>query len=143
MFSAFFIDRARFAMVISVVIIIAGLIAIKVLPVAQFPDIVPPQVAVTASYPGASAEVIASTVAAPLEQQINGVPNMIYQSSVASSSGALRIIVSFEVGSDPDQATIDVNNRVQAALAKLPEEVRRQGVKVQKKSSDILQVVTL
>lgn len=143
MISRFFIDRPVFAGVLSIIISIAGLLAMRGLPVAQYPDIVPPQVMVSATYPGASAEVIATTVAAPLEQQINGVPNMIYQSSVASSSGALRITVSFEVGSDPDQATIDVNNRVSAALAKLPEEVRRQGVQVQKRSAAILQVVTM
>jgi multidrug efflux pump len=141
--SRFFIDRPVFAGVLSIIISIAGLLAMLGLPVAQYPNIVPPQVTVMANYPGASAEVIASTVAAPLEQQINGVPNMIYQSSVASSSGALRITVSFEVGSDPDQATIDVNNRVSAAMAKLPEEVRRQGVQVQKRSSAILQVVNM
>lgn len=143
MISKFFIDRPVFATVISVVIILAGLAAMKALPVAQYPQILPPQVSVSASYPGASAQVIAETVAAPLEQQINGVEGMIYQLSNSAASGAMSLSVYFEVGRDPDQATIDVNNRVQAALAKLPEEVRRQGVKVEKKSSDILQVVAL
>ncbi|MDG9930521.1 multidrug efflux RND transporter permease subunit [Pseudomonas sp. GD04015] len=141
--SKFFIDRPVFATVISVVIILAGLAAMKALPIAQYPQILPPQVSVSASYPGASAQVIAETVAAPLEQQINGVEGMIYQLSNSAASGAMSLSVYFEVGRDPDQATIDVNNRVQAALAKLPEEVRRQGVKVEKKSSDILQVVAL
>ncbi|AGI22734.1 hydrophobe/amphiphile efflux-1 (HAE1) family protein [Pseudomonas sp. ATCC 13867] len=143
MISRFFIERPVFAMVISIVILLAGLVAMRALPVAQYPEIVPPEVSVTASYPGASSQVIAETVAAPLEQEINGVEGMIYQLSNSDSSGAMQLTVYFEVGTDPDQATIDVNNKVQAALAKLPEEVRRQGVKVEKKSSDILQVVTL
>jgi multidrug efflux pump len=141
--SKFFIDRPVFAAVISIVILLGGLAAMRALPIAQYPQILPPQVSVTASYPGASAQVIAETVAAPLEQQINGVEGMIYQLSNSASSGSMSLSVYFEVGRDPDQATIDVNNRVQAALAKLPEEVRRQGVKVEKKSSDILQVITL
>ncbi|WP_454254609.1 efflux RND transporter permease subunit [Pseudomonas sp. Marseille-Q8238] len=143
MISKFFIDRPVFAAVISIVIVLAGLAAMRALSIAQYPQILPPQVSVSASYPGASAQVIAETVAAPLEQQINGVEGMIYQLSNSAASGAMSLSVYFEVGRDPDQATIDVNNRVQAALAKLPEEVRRQGVKVEKKSSDILQVVTL
>ncbi|WJN58552.1 efflux RND transporter permease subunit [Pseudomonas sp. SO81] len=143
MISKFFIDRPIFAAVISIVIILAGLAAMRALPVAQYPEILPPQVSVTAAYPGASSQVIAETVAAPLEQEINGVEGMIYQLSNSDSNGAMSLTVYFDVGTDPDQATIDVNNRVQAALAKLPEEVRRQGVKVEKKSSDILQVVTL
>jgi multidrug efflux pump len=143
MISRFFIDRPVFATVISIVIVLAGLAAMRALPIAQYPEILPPQVSVSAAYPGASAQVIAETVAAPLEQEINGVEGMIYQLSNSSSSGAMSLTVYFEVGTDPDQATIDVNNRVQAAQAKLPEEVRRQGVNVEKKSSDILQVITL
>ena len=143
MISRFFIDRPVFATVISVVIVLAGLAAMRSLPVAQYPQILPPQVQVSAAYPGASAQVIAETVAAPLEQSINGVEGMIYQLSNSASSGAMSLTAYFQVGTDPDQATIDVNNRVQAALAKLPEEVRRQGVKVEKKSSDILQVINL
>ncbi|CAD5107285.1 efflux RND transporter permease subunit [Zestomonas carbonaria] len=143
MISRFFIDRPIFATVISIVIILAGLAAMRALPIAQYPEILPPQVSVSAAYPGASAQVIAETVAAPLEQEINGVEGMIYQRSNSDSNGAMSLTVYFEVGTDPDQATIDVNNKVQAATAKLPEEVRRQGVKVEKKSSDILQVVVL
>lgn len=143
MISRFFIDRPIFAAVVSIVVTLAGLAAMKSLPVAQYPQILPPQVQVTTSYPGASAQVIAETVAAPLEQQINGVEGMIYQLSTSAGSGSMNLSVYFQVGRDPDQATIDVNNRVQAALSKLPEEVRRQGVTVMKKSSDILQMVTM
>lgn len=143
MFARFFIDRPVFSTVLSIIIIIAGLAAMRGLPVEQYPELVPPEVSVTARYPGASAQVIAETVAAPLEQQINGVDDMIYMKSTNSDAGVMQLGVFFEVGTDPDQATIDVNNRVQAALATLPEEVRRQGVQVQKRSSSILQVVTM
>ncbi|MEE9101585.1 efflux RND transporter permease subunit [Pseudomonas nitroreducens] len=143
MISRFFIDRPIFAMVISIVILLGGMAAMHALPIAQYPEILPPQVSVTTNYPGASSQVIAETVAAPLEQEINGVEGMIYQLSTSDSSGAMTLTVYFQVGTDPDQATINVNNKVQAALAKLPQEVRRQGVKVQKKSSDILQLVIL
>lgn len=142
MISRFFIDRPIFAAVISIIIMLAGLVAMRELPISQYPPILPPQVSVSASYPGASAQVIAETVSAPLELAINGVEGMIYQTSY-SGGGKLTLSVYFQVGTHPGQATIDVNNRVQAALAKLPEEVRRQGVNVEKKSSDILQVVAL
>ncbi|MBM3617136.1 MAG: multidrug efflux RND transporter permease subunit [Alphaproteobacteria bacterium] len=143
MFSRFFIERPVFASVISIIIVLAGFSAMRVLPISQYPNIIPPEVVVNASYPGASAEVIANTVAAPLEQQINGVPNMMYMRSTSSNSGTMSLNVTFEIGTDPDQATIDVNNRVQSALARLPEEVRRQGVNVVKSSSSILQVVMM
>ncbi|HYE49898.1 MAG TPA: multidrug efflux RND transporter permease subunit [Azospirillaceae bacterium] len=143
MISRFFIDRPVFAAVLSIVIVLAGLMAMRALPVEQYPQIVPPQVTIQASYPGASAQVLAETVAAPIEQQVNGVEDMLYMTSTASSSGTLSISVSFAIGTDPDQATINVSNRVQAAEPLLPEEVRRSGVRVQKRSSSILQVITV
>ena len=143
MFSEFFIKRPIFATVISLIIVLAGLVSIKVLPVEQYPNIVPPEIQISATYPGATAEVLADTVAAPIEQELNGVNNMIYMYSTATSSGYLTIGVVFEIGTDPDQATIDVNNKVQIAMAKLPSEVTKQGVTVEQKSNSILQVVTM
>lgn len=143
MFSKFFIDRPIFATVISLIIILAGLVSIKVLPIEQYPDIVPTEIQISATYPGATAEVLADTVAAPIEQEINGVKDMIYMYSNATSSGYLTIGVVFDIGTDPDQATIDVNNKVQAATAKLPAEVTKQGVTVEQKSNSILQIVTM
>ncbi len=143
MISKFFIDRPIFASVLSIVIVLVGLIAMRILPVAQYPEIVPPQVVVSATYPGASAQTIAETVAAPLEQQINGVEDMIYMQSTSTGSGTMSLSVFFQTGTDADQATINVNNRVQRATAVLPEEVRRQGVTVTKRSSSILQIVAL
>ncbi|MEJ1159134.1 efflux RND transporter permease subunit [Prosthecomicrobium sp. N25] len=141
--SRFFIDRPIFASVLSIVILLAGLVSISVLPISQYPEIVPPEVVVQATYPGASAETIAETVAAPLEQQINGVEGMIYMTSTATGSGSMSLSVLFRTGTDPDQATIDVNNRVQRATALLPEEVRRQGVQVSKRSTSILQIIAM
>lgn len=136
----FFIDRPIFASVISIIIILAGSAALRVLPVEQYPNVVPPQIVVEAFYPGASAQVIADAVAAPLEQEINGVDNMIYMESVSTDAGTLRIDVSFEMGTDPDQAAINVNNRVQAAMPRLPQAVRDQGVRVEARSTNILMV---
>jgi multidrug efflux pump subunit AcrB len=141
--SRFFIERPVFASVLSIVIVLAGLFAMRALPIAQYPQIVPPEVLITASYPGATAETISQSVAAPLEQQINGVENMLYMRSTSTDSGTLRLIVTFQIGTDPDQATINVNNRVQRATALLPEEVRRQGVTVRKQSSSILQILAM
>ena len=143
MFSKFFIERPIFSTVISLVILLAGLVSIKVLPIEQYPNIVPTEIQVTAVYPGATAEVLADTVAAPLEQEINGVKNMIYMYSTSTSSGYLTIGVVFDIGTDPDQATIDVNNKVQMATSKLPAEVTKQGITVEQKSNSILQVITM
>ena len=141
MFSRFFIDRPIFATVVSAFIVIAGLAALRVLPVAQYPEIAPPVVMVRAMYPGASAEVLEATVAAPLENQINGVEDMLYMNSTSTSNGVVEIYVTFGIGADPDKAALDVNNRVKQAEARLPEEVRRQGVTVEKSSSSFLQVL--
>ncbi len=143
MFSKFFIERPIFATVISLIIVLAGLVSMKVLPVEQYPNIVPTEIQISATYPGATAEVLADTVAAPIEQEVNGVKNMIYMYSTASSQGYLTIGVVFDIGTDPDQATIDVNNKVQMATPKLPSEVTKQGVTVEEKSNSILQVITM
>jgi|HigsolmetaAR205D_1030408.scaffolds.fasta_scaffold00426_11 multidrug efflux pump len=143
MISTFFIRRPIFACVVSAFIVLAGLGGIRALPIAAYPDIIPPQVTVTAVYPGATAETIAETVAAPLEEQINGVEGMLYMQSINAGDGTLTINVTFEVGTDPDLATINVNNRVQAAVPRLPEEARRQGIVVRKASSSILQIISL
>ncbi|RJG42853.1 efflux RND transporter permease subunit [Mesorhizobium sp. DCY119] len=139
----FFIDRPVFAAVISIVIVLAGVVAMRVLPIAQYPELTPPQVVVSATYPGASAEVLTQTVAAPLEEQINGVENMLYMQSVNSGSGTMQLTVTFATGTDADQATINVNNRVQRAVSSLPQEVQRLGVSVKKQSSSILAVISL
>ena len=141
--SKFFINRPIFASVISIIIIIAGLVASQVLPIAQYPQIAPPTVMINATYPGASAETLARTVAAPIEEQLNGVENLLYFTSSASANGSVAITATFAVGTDVDDAAVNVNNRVKAAEPRLPEEVRRNGVIVQKRSTDILQVVSL
>src|SRR5713101_3493615 len=141
MFARFFIDRPIFAAVVSIFIVLAGLAAMRNLPIAQYPDIAPPVVTAQAVYPGASAEVIEQTVAAPIENAITGVEKMIYMSSTSGSNGIVQIQVTFDIGTNADQATVDVNNRVKQAEARLPEEVRRQGVTVVKGSSAFLQVL--
>lgn len=140
MFSRYFINRPIFAFVISIVIVLAGLAAMRSLPVAQYPEIAPPQVEVRAVYPGASADVLEQTVATPIENAITGVEGMMYMTSTSTNSGVTTIAVTFEIGTDVDQAAVDVNNRVKQVEARLPEETRRQGVVVQKTSSNFLQV---
>jgi HAE1 family hydrophobic/amphiphilic exporter-1 len=143
MFSTFFIQRPIFACVISIVIMIAGAISYGALPVAQYPEITPPTVSVSASYPGANAEVVAETVAAPIEQQVNGVEDMIYMSSTSASDGSYNLTVTFEVGTDLDFAQVLVQNRVNLAEANLPEEVTRQGVNTKKKSTSVILIISL
>ncbi|MCC7275206.1 MAG: multidrug efflux RND transporter permease subunit [Alphaproteobacteria bacterium] len=143
MISTVFIDRPRLAAVISIVITLAGLIAMRSIPVAQFPDIVPPQVSVTASYPGASAAVVEATVAQPIESQVNGVDKMLYMKSTSGNDGSYQLSIAFAVGSDPDLNAVNVLNRVQLAQAKLPDEVTRAGINVAKRSSALLQVINV
>lgn len=141
--SHFFIKRPRFAIVLSIVLTIAGIVSYPSLPVAQFPDVAPPTVVISASYPGATPETIAKTVATPLEQEINGVEGMIYMSSQATTNGALAITVTFELGTDLDSAQVLVQNRVAVATPRLPEEVQRIGITVNKSSPDLLLVVQM
>ena len=143
MLSRFFIDRPIFASVISIFIVIAGSVSIFTLPIAQYPDITPPMVQVTAYYPGADPEVIADTVAAPIEQEVNGVEGMMYMSSSSSSNGQYTLKITFELGTDIDMATVLVQNRVQKATAKLPESVQRQGVSSKKQSTNIVNIMCL
>jgi len=140
---SFFIDRPVFAAVIAIVITLAGFMALKATPISQYPDIAPPTIYVDASYPGATAEVVANTVAAPLEQQINGMDGMMYMSSSCSSSGSMSLTITFEPGTDPDMAQVNVQNRVNQALPLLPEVVSRQGVSVQKRSGSFMMVISV
>src|SRR5690554_6219143 len=142
-FSRFFSDRPIFAAVLSIVIFAAGLISIPLLPIGEYPEVVPPSVVVRTVYPGANPKEIAETVATPLEEAINGVEGMMYLKSVAGSDGVLQLTVTFRPGTDPDDATVKVQNRVSQALARLPEDVRRQGVTTQKQSPVFLMVVHL
>ncbi len=143
MISKFFINRPIFATVLALLIMLGGIVAITKLPIEQYPDLTPPTIEVSATYLGASAEVIAQTVAAPLEEQINGVENMLYMDSTSSSDGTMSLTVYFKIGSDPDQALIDVNNRVQQASSSLPSEVTKYGLTVQKRSSSLVLLATL
>ena len=143
MISETFIRRPKLAMVVSVVIVLCGLISIPILPVAEFPDITPPQVQVSASFPGANAQTLVDSVAGPIEQQVNGVEGMIYMQSTSANDGSYSLQVTFDFGIDPDQAQVNVQNLVSQAEPLLPEEVKRQGVSVRKQSTDMLMVVNV
>ena len=143
MLSSVFVDRPRLAIVIAIVTTIAGALSLFIIPVAQYPDVVPPQVSVTTNYPGASASIVDATVAQPIEAQVVGVDKMIYMKSVSGNDGSYTLTASFELGTDPDINTVNVNNRVQVALSKLPQDVQKQGVTVKKKSSALLGVIAL
>jgi hydrophobe/amphiphile efflux-1 (HAE1) family protein len=143
MLSSVFVDRPRLAIVIAIVITIAGALALYSIPIAQYPDIVPPQVSITTNFPGASASIVDSTIAQPIEAQVVGVDKMIYMKSVSGDDGSYTLTASFELGTDPDINTVNVNNRVQIALSSLPQDVQRQGVTVKKKSSALLGVIAV
>jgi multidrug efflux pump len=143
MFARFFVDRPIFATVISIVIIIVGLVSLMALPVAQYPEVTPPTISVTAVYPGANAKVVADTVAAPIEQEVNGVENMLYMSSKCTNDGQMSLDVTFKLGTNIDSAQVLTQNRVTIAESKLPDEVKRQGVTVKKRSPSILLCVNL
>src|SRR5689334_18752281 len=143
MISKFFIERPVLANVLAILMVVIGLVALYRLPVAQYPDVVPPTVQVTTRYPGASARTVVDTVALPIEQQVNGVEDMIYMQSVSASDGSYTLTVTFKIGTDLNFAQVLVQNRVSSALSQLPQSVQSQGVTVQKRSTSILLFVTL
>jgi multidrug efflux pump len=143
MFAHFFIHRPVFAIVLSILVVLGGLLALTALPIAQYPEVVPPQVVVTATYPGQSAEKVSAEVASPIEEQVNGVENMLYMESQCTNDGSMRLTVTFKVGTNPDTAQVLVQNRVAIATPRLPEVVRTIGVVTKKRSTAILLVVSL
>ena len=143
MISKFFIDRPVLANVLAIVIVLIGAVALFALPVAQYPNVVPPTISVTTRYPGASADTVMNTVALPIEQQVNGVQGMIYMQSTSAADGTYSLTVTFEIGTDLNFAQVLVQNRVSAAMASLPQAVQVQGVTVQQKSTSILEIATL
>ena len=143
MISHFFIDRPIFATVLSIVVVIVGVVAFTLLPIAQYPDVAPPTIQVTATYPGANAKTVADTVATPIEQEVNGVERMLYMSSKCTNDGQMMLDVTFELGTNLDTAQVLVQNRVSVAQAKLPEEVKRIGVTTKKKSPSMLLCVNM
>lgn len=143
MFSLFFIRRPIFAAVISIFIVVIGLVALLGLPVSRYPDLAPPTVQISAVYPGANASTVAETVAAPIEQEVNGVEGMIYMQSVSGNDGTMNLTVTFAPGTDLDSANVLTQNRVSIAEAKLPEEVKRMGVTVKKQSTNVVMYIAL
>ncbi len=143
MISKFFIERPVLANVLAILMVVIGIVSLIRLPIAQYPDVVPPTVQVTTRYPGASARTVVDTVALPIEQQVNGVEGMIYMQSYAGADGSYSLTVTFEIGTDLNFAQVLVQNRVSAALSSLPQSVQVQGVIVQKRSTSILQIITL
>src|SRR5262245_35441644 len=143
MFTHFFIDRPILSAVISILITLAGAVAMSVSPIEQYPDMAPPQVTIDARYPGATGEVIANNVAAPIEAQLNGIDNLLYYYSTSSSSGNVQIVVVFKPGSNPDINQVNVQNRLSQAMPQLPQVVTQQGITVDKKSPSIMMVVSI
>lgn len=143
MFSRFFIERPIFAMVLAILMVLAGAMTVFTLPIAQFPDITPPTVNVSASYPGANAETVASTIAEPIEEQVNGVEGMMYMSSSCGSDGSYNLTITFDQGTDPDIAAVKVQDRVAIAEAVLPSVVKEEGVTVMSRSTNIVMFIAL